>query len=57
MTTQTARKGEPGHIREDRERVGRTPRTRWRVYRWSENNFERVSVARPTSVRNEGLST
>lgn len=28
MTTQTARKGEEGHIREDRERVGATPKQR-----------------------------
>ena len=33
MTTQTARKGQPGHIPEDRERLGPTPTRRAREIR------------------------
>lgn len=35
MTTQKARKGQPGHVREDRERVGKTPPRRYVGNRWT----------------------
>lgn len=46
MTTQTARKGEAGHVPEDRERLGRTPKTR-RVSStelWGSKRFPRWST-------------
>lgn len=46
MTTQTAKKGEPGHIPELRERTGSTPKQRRRVIYWTWDEVIRVTLPR-----------
>ena len=58
MTTQTARKGEPGHIREDRERTERTPTRREReLQRRIRVERTRSELAYVVDRRTGGVST